>query len=71
MFRINSAKQVARSWEKRGSPRAEWDRVRCDAIFFLASNRQSVFFRQCGKWSLNPMYKQILKFAGRLMNNAG
>ena len=40
--RINSAKQVVRSWEKRGSPRAECDRARCDAILALVSNRQSV-----------------------------
>jgi len=30
--RVNSAKQVTRSPEKRGSPRAEGDRVRCDAL---------------------------------------
>ena len=29
------AKQVARSPEKRGPPRAEGDRVRCDAIMAL------------------------------------
>ena len=45
--RINSAKQVARSREKRGPPRAEGDRARCDAPVFiraggLLSNRQSV-----------------------------
>ena len=40
--RVNSAKQVALSPEKRGPPRAEGDRVRCDALLALASNRQSV-----------------------------
>ena len=30
--RVNSAKQVTRSSEKSGSPRAEGDRVRCDAL---------------------------------------
>ena len=40
--RVNSAKQVTLSPEKRGSPRAEGDRVRCDAILALASNRQPV-----------------------------
>jgi len=30
--RVNSVKQVTRSPEKRGSPRAEGDRVRCDAL---------------------------------------
>ena len=30
--RVNSAKQVTRSPEKRGSPHAEGDRVRCDAL---------------------------------------
>jgi len=30
--RVIIAKQVARSSEKRGLPRAEGDRVRCDAI---------------------------------------
>ena len=30
--RVNIAKLVARSREKRGSPRAEGDRARCDAI---------------------------------------
>ena len=30
--RVIIAKQVARSPEKRGLPRAEGDRVRCDAI---------------------------------------
>ena len=39
--RVNSAKQVALSPEKRGPPRAEGDRVRCDALLALASNRQS------------------------------
>ena len=40
--RVNSAKPVALSTEKRGPLRAEGDRVRCDALFALASNRQSV-----------------------------
>ena len=40
--RVNSAKQVALSPEKRGPPRAEGARVRCDALLALASNRQSV-----------------------------
>ena len=40
--RANSAKQVTLSPEKRGTPRAEGDWVRCDAIVALASNRQSV-----------------------------
>ena len=40
--RVNSAKQVALAPEKRGPPRAEGDRVRCDALLALASNRQSV-----------------------------
>ena len=31
-LRVIIAKQVARSPEKRGLPRAEGDRVRCDAI---------------------------------------
>ena len=35
------AKQVALSPEKRDQPRAEGDRVRCDALLALASNRQS------------------------------
>ena len=39
--RVNSAKQVILSPEKRGPPRAEGDRVRCDALLALASNRQS------------------------------
>ena len=30
--RVNSAKQVALAPEKRGPPRAEGDRVRCDAL---------------------------------------
>ena len=30
--RVNSAKQVALSPEKRGPPRAEGDKVRCDAL---------------------------------------
>ena len=41
-LRVNSAKQVALSPEKRGQPRTEGDRVRCDALLALASNRQSV-----------------------------
>jgi len=41
-FRVNSAKQVALSPEKRGPPRAEGDWVRCDALLALTSNRQSV-----------------------------
>ena len=40
--RVNSAKQVVRSPEKRGLPRDEGNRVRCDALLALASNRQSV-----------------------------
>ena len=40
--RVNSAKQLALSPEKRGTPRDEGDRVRCDAQLALASNRQSV-----------------------------
>ena len=32
-FSGNSAKQVARSREKRGPPRAELDLARCEAIF--------------------------------------
>ena len=43
--RVNSAKQVALSPEKRGPSRAEGDRVRCDALLALASNRQSVILR--------------------------
>ena len=43
--RANSAKQVALSPEKRGPPRAEGDRVRCDALSALASDRQSVILR--------------------------
>ena len=41
-LRVNSAKQVALSPEKRGPPRTEGDRVRCDALLTLTSNRQSV-----------------------------
>ena len=40
--RVYSAKQVALSPERRGPPRAEGDRVRCDALLALALNRQSV-----------------------------
>ena len=40
--RVNNAKQVTLAPEKRGPPRAEGDRVRCDALLALASNRQSV-----------------------------
>ena len=43
--RANSAKQVALSPEKRGPPRAEGDRVRCDALSAQASDRQSVILR--------------------------
>ena len=42
LSRVNSAKQVALSPEKRGPPRDEGDRARCDAILTLVSNRQCV-----------------------------
>ena len=42
--RIHIVKQVGRSAEERGLPRDEGDRVRCDAIWVLVSNRQSVIF---------------------------
>ena len=40
--RVITAKQVARSPEQRGLPRAEGDSVRRDALLALASNRRSV-----------------------------
>ena len=36
------AKQDTRSREKRGSQRAEWDRVRCDAPLLANNGRSDV-----------------------------
>ena len=69
--RVNSAKQVALSPEKRGPLRAEGDRVRCDALLALASNRQSAIFRFEHKFTASAANKDIrAKSTGRLMNNA-
>ena len=72
MSRVNSAKQVTLAPEKRGPPRAEGDRVRCDALLALASHRQSVILGLIIKFTAKTLNEDIkAKFASRLMNNAG
>ena len=41
----NSAKQVGKTGEKRGPPRAEPDLPRCDAILFLMVNRHTANYQ--------------------------
>ncbi len=43
--RGNRAKQVGKSGEKRGPPRAEPDLPRCDAILFLMVNRHTANYQ--------------------------
>ena len=52
-------------------PRAEKDRVRCDALLDLASMRQSVKFGLTLYFTANTIIKDIkVKFFGRRMNKA-
>ena len=52
----NRAKQVGKSGEKRGPPRAEPDLPRCDAILFLMVNRHTAYFRSYQNLVFNSVF---------------
>ena len=54
--RVNLAKQVGQSSEKRGPPRVEEDGPRCDARFPLASNRHTAILKKVPKKRFGTVY---------------